>query len=321
MLQYDKIIVDTSNIFYRVLSTYKNTDSSLSNAKQVSLLYETFKNYILQLKMHTFGEVDLLFDPLSSGKGLNERAKKKETYKANRRKETTPQTTLRVTVLDYLYKFFTVENESRINVYHSLELEADDYVEKLTEKGNCLLLTSDLDWARYLEKDRVEMLNEGLIISEDHIYTAQKFSENPKHPFIPNIITVTLWKTFYGDASDDIEGVWQNQAVRVLRDCLKDMMEIIKKIGTGEIDKDFVELKREFFSGSGVFLDLSEKLKLTNTNCSYEKLLDLTSENFELIESKLPRSSDIDINKYKTNVSLVTKDIPVKKKFTLSRRK
>ena len=89
----------------------------------------------------------------------------------------------------------------------------------------------------------------------------------------------------------------------------------------GEQNTPLSDAKTEFFAGVGKFTKLKELLKLSNTNRSYEHLLDLTDENFKVIESMLPRTSDIDISKFKVALEFKTIANTTKKKFSLGGKK
>ena len=316
MLIYDKVILDTSNFFYRVAALYLK-DLNQENLTQLiknNTVFTHYRNILDNLLTQTVGEICVLFDPMIVGHGESERLKIKEGYKSTRDKNS-PVVQLRLDTLEKLYSDLIINPKNRINLYHDVSLEADDFVEKLTETGKCLMITSDEDFARYLETGRVEMLTSGLQIVPDNIYTADDFET--KHGFKPNIASVTFWKAFYGDVSDNIVGSFQNKCTKVIRTASDEMMQIIKELGQGSIE--LPEAKSLFFSGSGRFEKLRELLKLSNTERSYEKLLDLTDENFRVIESKLPRSSEIPVDKFKVNLEFnVNKKA---KKFTLNQGK
>lgn len=317
MLIYDKIIVDTSNIFYRVASLYlKNlTQETVNQLSKSNTVFNHYKSVLDKLQDQSIGEICLLFDPMLSNGQMSARLKIKEGYKTVRDKNS-PTAQLRLDTLEKLYSEFIVTKRPRISVYHDVQYEADDFVEKLTETGKCLLMSSDEDFARYLEEDRVEMLTKGLTIKPENIYTASAFEK--KHGFKPNIASVTLWKAFYGDVSDNIVGSFKDPSTKVIRTASDEMMEILKGIGNGSMSLS--EAKIEFFGGTGKFQRLTELLKLSNTCRSYEKLLDLTDANLRVIESMLPRNSDIDINKFKVELDINLTKPKTPKKFSLNRK-
>ena len=314
MLNYSKVIIDTSNIFYRVAAfQLKNLDTdSFNRLTKSGSIVTSYKNVIQNLKNQTLGDIYLLFDPLRSDGQMSERLRIKEGYKTNRDKKSLPNQ-LRVDTLERLYSTFLIEKQSRVHIYHDFKYEADDFVEKLTEEGNCLLVTADEDFCRYLEEGRVEILKKGLSIKDTAIFTAKDFEK--KYKFKPTIATVTFWKALFGDPSDNIIGSFVDPSTKVLKPAKDEVFQILKEFG--ENGTDLYEMKRDFFGGVGRFARLAEILRLSNTNCSYENLLNLTDSNFQLIESMLPRNSDIDINLFKTDFSFDPQKLE-KKKFSLN---
>lgn len=316
MLIYDKLIVDTSNIFYRVAALYLKDlkQETVSNLIKNNTVFNQYKAFIEKLKGQSVGEICLLFDPMMSNGNMSARLKIKEGYKSTRDKNS-PVSQLRLDTLEKLYSEFIVEKRPRISVYHDVSLEADDFVEKLTETGKCLMLTSDEDFARYLEEGRVEMLRKGLSIKDESIYTAKAFET--KHGFKPSIASVTFWKALYGDVSDNIVGVFKDPSTKIIKTASDEMIEIIKELGEGKMS--LAEAKAEYFSGTGRFERFAGLLRLSNTERSYEKFLDLTDTNFRIIESMLPRNSDIDVDKYKIQLDLDLSTVK-KSKFTLNKK-
>lgn len=313
---YDKLIVDTSNIFYRVAAFYLK-DLSQESAAQLmknNTVFNYYKSAIQTLKQQTLGKVCLLFDPLLSNGNMSERLKIKEGYKATRDKNT-PTNKLRIDTLEKLYSYFIVDPQKDVEVYHDIALEADDFVAKLTENGKCLMITSDEDFCRYLENGRVEMLTQGLTIKDSSIFTADNFEK--KYGFKPTITSVIFWKAIFGDVSDNIVGSFKDPSTKVIVTASDEMMKLIKTFG--EENTDLAEVKSEFFAGTGRFKRLKELLILSNTDRSFEKLLNMTDENFRVIESRLPRSSSIPVENYKVKLEFNIKK--TNKKFSLSKPK
>lgn len=314
MLNYDKIIVDTSNVFYRVAAFYIKdlNQDKVNQAIKNNQLFSQYKTLVQNLKQQTLGTICLLFDPLLSNGKMSERLKIKEGYKTTRDKSK-PINQLRIDTLEKLYTSFVVEPQSRIDIYHDTTLEADDYVEKLTETGKCLMVTSDEDFCRYLEDGRVEMLKQGLTIKDSAIFTAKDFEK--KYHFKPTIASVVFWKAIFGDVSDNIVGSFKDPSTKVIITASEEMQSILKDLGNE--NTDIGKAKAAFFAGTGRFARLKELLQLSNTDRSYERLLDLTDANFRVIESMLPRSSDIPVDKYKIKLEFHTNS-QNKKKFSLT---
>lgn len=318
MLIYDKIIVDASNFFYRVAALYLKdlTLEAATTLMKNNTVFSQYKSVIKNLKVQTLGEIKLLFDPMLSNGNMSTRLKLKEGYKINRDKNT-PVAQLKRDTLEKLYSDFIVDPQPRIDVYHDVSYEADDFAEKLTEEGKCLLVTSDEDFTRYLEKDRVEMLIHGLSINEENIFTAEDFEK--KYGFKPTIASVTFWKALvHGDVSDNIVSVFKNPNTKIIRTAVEEMEQIIKELGEGLMSLE--EAKTQYFSGVGRFERFAGLLRLSNTDRSYEKFLDLSEANFQVIESFLPRNSSVDIDKFKIKLDLKVNQANKKKKFSLNRK-
>lgn len=314
MLNYTKIIVDTSNIFYRVAAFHLKdlNEENYNTLIKNNTVLNYYKAIIDKLAQSTFGEVCLLFDPLESNGHMSTRLQIKENYKSNRDKKS-PIAKLKQDVLEKLYAYYLIEAPTKIAVYHDFQYEADDFVEKLTMTGKCLMVTSDEDFCRYLETGRVEMLYKGLTLSAENIFTATDFEQ--KYGFIPNIPSVTFWKVMYGDKSDNVIGAFQNENTKVLKLADDYMRELLKEMGEKNPSIDC--MKRDLFSGTGKFEKLKELLLYSNTTTSYEKLLNFMDSNFQVIESYIPRGSGVDISKFKVKVDIKKSD--VKKKFSLKR--
>ena len=318
MLKYDKIIVDSFNIYHRVAACLGKLDKEkIKSLHKNNTVLTCYVSLIEKLLASTYGEVCVVFDPLLSTGDKSKRAVLRETYKANRPKDKI-ETAFKQETLSRLYEALILSNQSRLKVYYDTEYEADDFVAKLTEKGNCLMMTSDYDWAKYLEDGRVDMLKKGLTIEDENIYTATDFENSKDHPFHPNIPSIIFWKAMYGDTSDDIEGAFTDPKVKVLREADAEMKAILKLIGRE--NPPLQELKYEFFNGAGRFAKLYQYLQLSSTEKSYERILNTADINFQLVESLLPRSSDIDVEKFRIEIDLhIAK--PVTQKFTLGRKK
>ena len=315
MHNYSKIIVDTSNVFYRVAALHLKdlTKDNLNTYIKNNEIYKIYKSFIEKLLQSTTGEVCLLFDPLLSNGQMSERLRIKNGYKTNRDKKI-PSNVLRVDVLQKLYSYYLLEPKKRLAIYHDDMYEADDFVEKLTEEGKCLLISTDEDFCRYLEEGRVDMLIKGLTITDENIFTANQFKE--KYGFNPNITSVTFWKTMYGDVSDNIVGAFTHLNTKVTVLASEYMKELLVKMG--EENPPIAEMKRKLFEGTGEFSRLKELLLFSNTQVSYEKMLTLMEDNFRVIESFIPRGSDIDVEKFRAKVIFKEED-KESKKFSLSK--
>jgi hypothetical protein len=99
-------------------------------------------------------------------------------------------------------EFYKYRGPNVISVYGD-GYEADDFVEsivKLEAGKKTALFTTDMDWARYLAP-KTDLINKGF----NNPYTISDFDKD--FGYYPTITTVTLYKAFYGDESDNIVGV------------------------------------------------------------------------------------------------------------------
>lgn len=295
---YNKIIVDVFNVYHRI-AAFASEGSSVD-------IPELYKLTIQRLLDSTFGEVYLLFDPLRPNLKISQRASVLEDYKKNRKSKDYKD---KLEHLNKLYKDLVLYPKPRLHIYQNLNYEADDFVEKLTADGKCLLITSDMDWARYLEFGRVDMMTKGLKISDDHIYTAQDFKANPKHPFYPTIPSVTFWKALYGDDTDGIpdrvkglKNVIDDKNIIILRDAEKELKNTLAYMG--DHPAPLIYYKTLFFQGKGIFETFHKLLNLSCTPQSFQKFFRMVDTNFSVIESYLPLDSDIDITQFEAKLDL-----------------
>ena len=156
-VKYDNILVDVVNLCYRI---YKEEDPSLLSSKFV---YKTFvKNFILTIEdlknkyLHSDGNIYLLFDNYFSRVDLQnsfmyaDRKRIDETYKKARKKDT-KEFYNSINLIRYYYligppKYYTIRIDG---------LEADDFVKPILQKIKSrmnLMVTTDLDWCRYLSE-------------------------------------------------------------------------------------------------------------------------------------------------------------------------
>ena len=313
MKNYDKIILDMFNVYHRIVIPVDASDPVQSKV-------ETMVEYINNLTMTTYGDIYVLFDPLTVGKGLSKRQNILKEYKSNRKEKLSPtektQQKNKREALAKLYGYLIIKGNPRIHVYMHEEYEADDYVEKLTETGRCLLVTTDMDWARYLENDRVVILKEGLSPNSDKVFTIEHFIK--KFGFTPTISSVTFYKAIYhSDPSDCITGAFHNKKVIVIQEASDEMMRLIKWMG--ETNQPLDLMKTRFVQGIEEFLELSNLIKLSCSDKAYEKILTLAENNFKVIESFLPRKSKTKIEDLE--VKFEKPKIAVTSKFTLNSRR
>jgi len=202
---YDSIIVDLANLFYRLKG---NLNSSLEiTRKMVNYTEDEIKKYLKK-----DGILYILFDPISFSDlgeqksfhyGLSDRKKILPDYKANREYSKNYFDTV-----ELYRKYYTYRGEN-IQLLYSDEHEADDFVEPLINRlkqpnFTIALLSNDLDWARYIIEDsngfNCYLINE----SFKKPFTKKMFLATYK--FNPTPAANTIYKAFFGDKSDNIEG-------------------------------------------------------------------------------------------------------------------
>lgn len=307
MIKYDKIIVDVYNYYHRVIETCP--------VKKPREVVAQFRNDLSRLQGFTFGDIYLLFDPSGNSSKQKTTLRKEicKTYKENRKKfESSDEGKLKRDSLDLLGSTLLLYPKPNVHLYQHVEYEADDYVEKLTETGNCLLITSDEDWARYLEMDRVDMLIAGLCPIEENIFTAQSYYK--KYGFKPTVATVSIYKALMSDESDGIPGVYKSSKHIVLQEAVDETIIALNKIADQKLSLE--EASYMFHTGQGVFNKVSQFLQLSCTEKSIEKIKDTFSDNLKVIGSLIPHSSDIKIENLEVRLDLFKTNKP----FTLNRR-
>ena len=207
-MKYDNIIIDVCNLSYKILDDTKKASSTIviNNKSSYKEFIASFIRSVDSL-VERFGTdstlVYCLFDNYKSrldlqNSFLNSRRKSiSENYKKNRKKQ--PKEWYNsLNILKYFYEV----NEPRYYVAQLQGLEADDLVKPTLSlvKGRSLLITSDLDWCRYLSSN-VDWLpsldEEPLSVEDTTLKLGFKCTEN-------NII---LYKALFGDPSDNITGV------------------------------------------------------------------------------------------------------------------
>lgn len=236
-MQYDIIVVDVFNLYYRkahtslekdVISVAKNVISFVNN--------ELLKNHLCE-----DGKLFLLYDPITKsdlGYGkifkYTERQNILHTYKSRRIYDRES-----LTGIDLVRKYFLHRGDDIISVI-SNKHEADDFAETIVvefKDKKILIVSNDNDWCRYLS-DNVEMLND----SWGRILTADKF--NKKYGFYPSVSGVCVWKACFGDGatvenskikgsagSDYIVGVLMSKTLRNANDIKKSAYEYVKWLG------------------------------------------------------------------------------------------
>ena len=207
-MKYDNIIIDVCNLSHKILDDTKKASSTIiiNNKSSYKEFIASFIRSVDSL-VEKYGtdstSVYCLFDNYKSRLDLQNsflnsgRKSISENYKKNRKKQ--PKEWYNsLNILKYFYEV----NEPKYYVAQLQGLEADDLVKPTLSlvKGRSLLITSDLDWCKYLTPD-VDWLpslsEEPLSVEDTSLKLGFKCTEN-------NII---LYKALFGDPSDNITGV------------------------------------------------------------------------------------------------------------------
>lgn len=274
---YSRIIVDTSNIFYRINAIYK------VSVKDPKPLLDGYIKWINGLEKNT-NDICLLFDPIASKYNKeeiqNNRKRMNADYKANRDNDS-EVAILRATCLERLFDYYVLE-ENRLNgkirVFHNPEFEADDYAEKLSEKGDVLFCTSDKDYCRFMEKG--PLLYKGLALNKrDNIMEVEDYIY--RHKYVPTPSTVTLMKALYGDKSDNITGAFKTKEIVVFKEVSDAFKRAIAEHPMVSLDDSSYYL----FNGLEHFEEPMALLERTLGKRKKEQLLALLSTNLDLIRT------------------------------------
>jgi 5'-3' exonuclease len=204
-LIYNHIIVDISNLFYRIKGSCKN---SLDITKKLI----SYTEGDIKKNLHKDGTIWILFDPLSySDLGENkafingmERKELLPDYKANRKYSDLFLETIE------LYRKYYFYRGDKIKLVYSDLYEADDFVEpildniKSEKQYSVAMISTDLDWSRYIENSEkriIHLINKGF----NTPFTTEEFEKI--YQFKPTKTAIILFKALFGDKSDNIQGV------------------------------------------------------------------------------------------------------------------
>lgn len=231
--RYDCLVIDSVNFAYRVFHNRKESPVRLSKKTVYKDLICSFIGAVEDLKskyLAYMGQIYLLFDNYFSKADLRsiymfaDRKQLNESYKANRKKETKEF----YNSLNFLRYYYLIGP----NNYHTLRvdnLEADDLVKPLfseigvfDSKKSALMVTTDLDWTRYLSSnvDWLPKLNE--FPQNVHDLSAKlgfKVTEN----------NILMYKAIFGDTSDNISSLVPNNTAN-----FEDYLKLIEDVSSPE---------------------------------------------------------------------------------------
>ncbi|MDA3855581.1 MAG: hypothetical protein PF569_04945 [Candidatus Woesearchaeota archaeon] len=196
---YDTLIIDCNNLYHRAYKGDSAMQTIYNNTKLqtqgISGSLERIQTYIKKY-LKEGGKIYFLFDDSNGGEKIDD---KLLGYKSNRKKEHKAF----YRSLDYL-EFILRHYMDNSYILRTPSIEADSWVKPLLEyerdkdKKN-LMISTDMDWAGNLSEN-----THWYSFYNKEIFTISEF-EN-KYKFKPTESAVCFYKSFYGDASDNIEG-------------------------------------------------------------------------------------------------------------------
>lgn len=200
-MRYDKILVDGMNLYHRAYGVSTKLVSKLEDGTEMitggiytslTMLKKLIRNYLTEN-----GQIFVLFEGTYSkqkAKTVSLRRQIDPEYKANR----TVHDSAFYKSLELL-ELMLLSYSSQIIVSKVPGYEADDLVKPLVEnfreEETVLLVSTDLDWARFI-RENVHWLKKNTLID------MERFEDN--YGFPPSEETLGMYKAFRGDASDNI---------------------------------------------------------------------------------------------------------------------
>jgi hypothetical protein len=230
-MRYDNLLIDVVNVAYRTF-THKSEQAAIVGKKQV--YKDSIANFIRKIEelkkelLHFDGHIYLLFDnptsriDLQSSFYFADSKKAFAKYKEDRSKE--PKEFYNsLNLIKYYYLMTGLE-------YHTIQiqkLEADDLVEP-TLKRYCkgkqnLLVSTDLDWARYISNDTHWQSQWGIIDTPETISERLGFPVNEQ--------SLTAYKAIFGDPSDNIPPITTSKHKPYFLPLLSDSFQALQLIG------------------------------------------------------------------------------------------
>jgi hypothetical protein len=203
-MRYDCLIIDVHNMAHMLFNINKDSLTSVSKKQVYKNLVRDFISRIETLRaehLHSDGQVYLLFDNPTSRIDLQSSfyfASRKEAYakyKSDRAKS--PKEFYNSV---NLLKFYYLVCDSSYHTAQITRLEADDLVAPLLattcKDKKCLMVTTDLDWARYLSN------NVHWVQGSKAVATAEDLACKLGFPITET--SIVAYKVLFGDPSDNI---------------------------------------------------------------------------------------------------------------------
>lgn len=250
-MKYKYLLIDANNLGYRVMNNH--LDRSLLRVSN-KFIYKNFvKHYIdtveMLKKLYESEQVILLFDNHNSKEELKKsfqvnagstRKNIKETYKANRKRETTEF----YESLNFI-KYYYMIGEASYHTVQVFKLEADDLVapciQTVVKNDTALMITNDSDWTRYLN-DKIHYLPD----TYGNPYDKNTFYS--QYGFYPTEDKVILYKILFGDNADHIPVLFPEIPKNIRKKLIDDFESIFDVIlNTAKVDymKDYLILLKE----------------------------------------------------------------------------
>lgn len=204
---------------------------------------------------------------------------------------------LRMKLLLSLYKeYIQSKYNGKIDVYHNQKYEADDYCDLLTkDKAKCILVTNDMDWSRYLSRN-CDICKKGLSI-DSNLYTSEDFLKD--NGYIPNVTTVTLMKSFFGDQSDNIVGSLMLPKIKVYRSIASKIKEAVLSYQDND---NLYQAKLDILGQKNAFCQSLKSLSETLTDKGYSNVISTTLSNIDVIDTLIHNDADLKESYVRLNI-------------------
>lgn len=222
-MQYDIVAVDMFNLFYRRFEHALEKDPISVARNMVTYIKNEIKKHVCD-----GGKLFLLYDPIPKNDlGINKifkytsRQEIVHNYKQNR-----VHNKMTLTVVDLVRKYFSHRGPDIITVISNV-FEADDFMESIIKEfpdKKIAMFSVDEDWCRYLN-DNCELINKGF----NTPFTLSAFYD--KYNFIPNIVSVSVFKACFGDGSDNIPGALHIKGLKNANEIKKDAFSYVQFLG------------------------------------------------------------------------------------------
>jgi len=180
-------------------------------------------------------------------------------------------------------------------------LEADDYVESIISSycsptDNILMFSEDMDWCRYLNQES-PTVNQYM---KKAVYSTIAFEEEYK--FYPTTSSICFYKTFYGDDSDKIKGVFKKHLpftlfLKIIKDCNNIYDFISKSINKklAYLDAGWIERVRRDEQWLIDNWTLVEGIRLDNADLeNFKTVCKFKKEKLKLLYTSLNFAKDFD---------------------------